>query len=218
MCFTGPGIVYSSETTYAVELKEINTSSEISEINTILIKEKPEQKSGMNVNYLTVGVGAIISMLLFVITIQLCKNSAKRKKLTEQKGNCSEVGYESSNQIQHAGDGEYKTISLSQQNGQLMQNMDHVYHQIDECMELVQTTASSNIASDFKSEMLEANDPTYPDKGMDDLGVRSSKGFSLPSVKGKRFNTDSYIQPVIVLENKPANNKKETSLYIDVIE
>lgn len=69
--------------------------------------------SGMNVNYLTVGVGAIISMLLFVITIQLCKNSksAKRKKSTEQKGYCSQVGYESSIQIQHSGDGEYKTIS-----------------------------------------------------------------------------------------------------------
>lgn len=101
--------------TSAVELKETYTNSEISEMNTILIKEKPEQMSGMNVNYLTVGVGAIISMLLFVITIQLCKNSksAKRKKSTEQKGYCSQVGYESSIQIQHSGDGEYKTISLS---------------------------------------------------------------------------------------------------------
>lgn len=221
MCFTG--IVYSSETrmyTYAVELKETYTNSEISEINTILIKEKPEQMSGMNVNYLTVGVGAIISMLLFVITIQLCKNSkfAKRKKSTEEKGYCSQVGYESSIQIQHSGDGEYKTISLSHLNGQFMQNTDHVYHQIDECMELVQTMAFSNIASDFKSDMLEANEPTYPDKGMDDLGDRSSKWFSLPSIKGKRSDTDSYIQPVLVLENKPSNNKKETSLYIDVIE
>lgn len=129
MCFTGN--VYSPETriyTDAVELKETYTSSGISEINTILIKEQPEQMSGMNVNYLTVGLGAIISMLLFVITMQLCKNSqsAKRKKSTEQKGYCSQVGYESSHQIQHAGDGEYNMISLSQQNGQFMQNMDHV--------------------------------------------------------------------------------------------
>lgn len=85
-------------------------------------------------------------------------------------------------------------------------------------MELVQTMAFSNIASDFKSDMLEANESTYPDKGMDDLGDRSSKWFSLPSIKGKRSDTDSYIQPVLVLENKPSNNKKETCLYIDVIE
>lgn len=217
------GNVYSPETriyTDAVELKETYTSSGISEINTILIKEQPEQMSGMNVNYLTVGLGAIISMLLFVITMQLCKNSqsAKRKKSTEQKGYCSQVGYESSHQIQHAGDGEYNMISLSQQNGQFMQNMDHVYHQIDECMELVQTTVFSNIASDFKSEMSEVNEPTYPDKGMDNLGDRSSKWYSLPSIRDKRSDTDSYIQPVIVLENKPSNNKKENSMYIDVLE
>lgn len=221
ICFTGN--VYSPETriyTDAVELKETYTSSGISEINTILIKEQPEQMSGMNVNYLTVGLGAIISMLLFVITMQLCKNSqsAKRKKSTEQKGYCSQVGYESSHQIQHAGDGEYNMISLSQQNGQFMQNMDHVYHQIDECMELVQTTAFSNIASDFKSEMSEVNEPTYPDKGMDNLGDRSSKWFSLPSIRDKRSDTNSYIQPVIVPENKPSNNKKENSMYIDVLE
>lgn len=206
--------------TYAVELKETYTSSEISKINTIIIKEKPEQKSVINANYLTVGVGALIVMLLFIITIQLCKHSksAKRKKSTEQKEFCSQVSYESSIQIQHSGDGEYKTNSLSHQNGQFMQTTDHVYHQIDECMELVKTTAFSNTASDFDNDivMLE-NEPTFLDKEKDDLGDRSSKWFSLPSTKGKRFDTDSYIQPVIVLENKLSNNKEETSLYIDVI-
>lgn len=209
MCFTG--ILYSSETriyTYAVELKETYTSSVIPEINTILTKEKPEQKNGINANYLTVGVGAIISMLLFVITIQLCKNiqSAKRKKSPEHKGYCSQVGDESSNRLQQAGDEEYKTTPLSKQKSQVMQKMDDVYHQIDECMELVQTTAFSN-----------TNEPTFIDKEKDDLGDRTSKWFSLPSTKGKRFDTDSYIQPVIVLENKLSNNKEETSLYIDAI-
>lgn len=208
--------------TYGVEQKETYTSFVIPDINTILhvTKEKPEQHSGINANYLTIGVGAIISILLFVITMQLCKNSqsAKRKKTPEHKGYCSQVGDESSNQIEHAGNGEYKTISLSQQKGQFMQKMHHVYHQIDECMELVQTTAFSNTASDLDSDivMLE-NKPTFLDKEKNDLGDQTSKWSSLPSTKGKRFDTDSYIQPVIVLENKPSNEREETSLYIDAI-
>lgn len=103
--------------TYGVEQKETYTSFVIPDINTILpvTKEQPEQNSGINANYLTIGVGSIISILLFVITMQLCKNSqfANRKKTPEHKGYCSQVGNESSNQIEDAGDGEYKTIPLS---------------------------------------------------------------------------------------------------------
>lgn len=96
-------------------------------------------------------------MLLLIIVIQLFKKSqsAKRKTSDEQKRNVKKSCDESSSQFQHGGNEDYIEIPSCQQLNHYYRPMDAVYHEIDECVDLMKTPVSSNAANDFKSLTVE---------------------------------------------------------------
>lgn len=121
------------------------TQSVISKTNThFFIPEKSVQKSGINENYLTVGVGTVVSMLLIVILVKLSmkSRSGKRKTLNEQRRNVNKIRDEFSIQHRHGEVEEYTKILSSQHLSHLYQPVDAVYHEIDECMELMITPST----------------------------------------------------------------------------
>lgn len=89
----------------------------ISKTNThFFIPEKSVQKSEINENYLSVGVGTVISMLLIVILVKLSmkSRSGTRKTLNEQRRNMNKIHDESSIQHHHGEVEEYTKILSSQ--------------------------------------------------------------------------------------------------------
>lgn len=121
---------------------------------TLSLREKPLQNSELNTSYLLVSVGIIISIILFLILIQFCKNSQSSNKKpipTQQKSNADEiVGY--SSHCCHSGQGkDYKIISSSWDSSHLYQQMDTVYHEIDECLGLMPKPAFPNAVSSLHS-------------------------------------------------------------------
>lgn len=92
-------------------------------------------------------------MLLLIIVIQLCKKSQSSKRISpdEQKRNVYKSCDESPSQFEHGKNEEYIEISSSQQLSHMYQPMDSVYHEIDECMDLLKTPASSNAANDLEN-------------------------------------------------------------------
>lgn len=93
---------------------------------TISLTEKPLQNSELNTKYLLVGVGIIISIILFIILIHLCKNSQSSNKPptpTQQKSNDNETVGDTSHRS-HSGQGkDYKTISSSRDSSHLYRHM-----------------------------------------------------------------------------------------------
>lgn len=187
-----------------------------SETITFFITEKSEKTT----NYLTVGVGAVIAMLLIIIVIQLFKKSqsAKRKTSSEQKRNMNKLYDESSSQFQHGANEKYIKIPSSQQLTHYYRPMDDVYHEIDECLDLLKSSASSNAASDLESHTVEFKELTPFDKRDDILNTQNRKMYLLPISNGTCSHTDNpdlYIQPVFD-ENKKPENKVKTYSYIEI--
>lgn len=187
------------------------------------LTEKPLQNSELNTNYLLVGVGIIISIILFIILIQLCKNSqsANKKQLTQQERNDNEMVCKSSHRS-HSGEGkDYKIISSSRDSSHLYRHMDTVYHEIDECMELMPTPALPNAGSSLDSNTVLSDFKHTENLKSKDDGVQTSNLHVLPS----KQITSSYTnisklnpQPECVLKNVKTENKEEIGSYVNVTE
>lgn len=200
------------------KLKDTNSTSNILDRNTFYVTENPIQNSGLYSNYLIVGVGVVISMFLFMILIQLCKNSrtAKRNKFTRQKRNTNEKPDESSHPRTYRENKEYKTISSSRNSSRLYRPMDIVYHEIDECMEMMPTPTFQNVASklDCNTVPLDLKHHSSLKRKYDDDQTR--KLHLLPSTKitcSDRDKSKLNPQPENVLENIDTANKEETVFY-----
>lgn len=212
---------YTSKTKH---LKDVNSSRFVTKsTDTSLITEKPVEKNRIDTIYLTVSVGIIISMLLFIIVIQLCKKSKSiRKKPSQQKSNVNQICEEFYNDPQNREDEKYKKISSSQRFNHFYRNMDAVYNEIDERVEPIHTAAFKNGASEFESDtiLLQLKDSSSLKKINDGIISQSSDLYLLPNTNGECeediINSDSYIQPVSVLKNEVPDNKVETCSYVDI--
>lgn len=200
-----------------------STISMISEEKTQFITEKPLQKSGMNTINLLVVTGAVISILLLIIVIQLCKSqSTKRKSFIQQKGNREESSDKSSARPDNKEDKQYKTISSSQQLKHLYQHVDVVYEDIDENVDITLNPDHSKAANSIESYKgpTEFYDLSSVEERKYDSRAHSSDLYLLPSNKrncSDTNNSDEYLQPVFVLEDKK-HEDNEAHLYIDVTE
>lgn len=211
---------YTSKTKH---LKVVNTSRFVTKsINTSLITEKPLEKNKMDNNYLTVSLVIIIIMLLFIIVIQLCKSKSARKKPSQQNSNVNQICEEFRNDPQNREDEKYKRISSSQRFNHFYRNMDDVYHEIDESVELIHTAAFKNGASEFESITFPQHlkDSSSLKKINDGIIPQSNDLYLLPISTGEREeeinNFDSYIQPVSVLKNEVPDNNVEMCSYADI--
>lgn len=154
------------------------------QIHVFFIPEKPVQTNGINENYLTVGVGTVICVLLIVILVKLSmkSRSGKRKVLNEQRRNVNKIRDGSSIQHHHGEVEEYTEILSSQHLSHLYQPVDAVYHEIDECMELMVTPFSLKADNDSEGQTVPMTftDATSLEKISNDSNVQTSDLFLLP--------------------------------------
>lgn len=212
--FTAEGYIDLEST----KLKDIKSSSHILDRSTFYVTVNPMKNSEFNSNYLVGGIGVVISIFLFMILIQLCKNSrnAKRKKFTRQKRNINEKPDEPSHRRTYRENIEYKTISSSRNSNHLYRPMDMVYHEIDECMDMIPTPTFQNVASnlDCQTVPLDLKHQSSIRKKYDD--DQTSKLHLLPCTKITCLDTGKSKlnpRPESVHENIDTATQEETGFY-----
>lgn len=125
------------------------------------------------------------------------------------------------NDAQNREDENYTKISSSQRFSHFNRHMDAVYNELEESVELIHTAAVKNGASEFEGDTipLRVKDSVSFQKINDDIIPQSSDFYLLPNTKREcedTDNSDSYIQPVSVLEYEVSGNKVETCSYVDI--
>lgn len=177
----------------------------------IFSKETSMQKREINTNYLLAGAGAVIFLLLFIIVIQTCRKSksAKRKSLLQYKCNENQTGDETFKRPPNGSSENYLNITSSKQSNHVYQQMDHLYHEIDESMEVMQMQPSTDTATEFGDHNLPhcINNPINVTK--DHLNAQTIESYVIPSTCLDIEKAD-YLQPVIVHANKGIEGKQET--------
>lgn len=196
-------------------LKSTNTMFLFTEIYTkdqFFSKETPLQRGEMNTKYLLAGAGAVIFMLLIIIVIQTSRKSksAKRKSLLQHKCNENQTGDERK---------KYFNLTSFKQPNHVYQDMDSVYHEIDESVELMPIPASTGTTTEFGDNNLPKciNNPIKVTKN-DEINAQTSESFVLPSTESVCADKDNadYLQPVFVHANIEIERKQETHTYINV--
>lgn len=216
--------VFTSKGSYTEPTITNSVNSMMLETNTLFITEKPVLNKEMNTNYLTVGVGVIIAMLFFIILKQFCKPShySNRKPFFHRKRNIDPMCDESSNRPHKSNEKEYKFISSSQEMFPNYQQMNTVYHEIDECMEINEPSDYLNAETDLggNTDRFEFRNLTSVVKN-DDINSQTSSLYLLPCTSAKSIGSetdksDLYLQPICILENNKQEEKEETHSYTDV--
>lgn len=147
--------------------------------------------------------------------IQICK-SAKKKSSLQHKGDENQTCDETFNGPPNALSKKYFSIISSKQSNHDYQHMDPMYHEIDESLELMPISASTDTTSKFGDHNLpdcinNQNNVTESDY----LNAQTSKSYVLPNTCPDTEKTD-YYQPVVILANIEIESKQETHSYIDV--
>lgn len=108
--------------------------------------------------------------------------SGKRKLLHEQRRNVSKIRDGSTIQHHHGEVEEYTEILSSQHLSHLYQPVDAVYHEINECMELMVTPFSLKADNDSEGQTVPMTftDATSLEKISNDLNVQTSDLYLLP--------------------------------------
>lgn len=177
-------------------------------------KETPLHKSDINSNYLLAGSGTVIFVLLIVIVIQTTRKSTSAKKKHQT---CDETF----KRLPNSHSKKYLNIpSSSTQSNHFYQQMDSVYQEIDESVELVQIPTSTETAIEFGEHSLSKchNKSVSNVTEHDDLNAQTSELYVLPSAESMYPDTDKadYLQPVFVHAKIEIESKQETHSHIDV--
>lgn len=215
--FTSKGAITESPITNSANIMTLET-------HTLSAIEKPILNTEMNTNYLEISIGVIIAMLFFIILKQFCKpsQSLKQKAFFQRERNIDQMCNESSNHPHKSNEKEYKSMSSSLQMDPNFQQMDTMYHEIDECMELNKPSDFLNAETDPEdsTDRFEFNDLTTVLKN-DDMSSQTSSLYLLPCTGGKSIGsdtdkTDVYLQPTFIPKNDNPEDKEEIHSYIDV--
>lgn len=201
-----------------------SANSMILETNTLFVTKIPVLNRELNTNYLTVGVGVIIAMLFFIILKQFCKKSqsSNKKLCVQRKRNIDQMCDETSNHSHNSNETNYKVISPSQQLDHNYKEMNAVYEEIDDCMELNEPSDFLNEETDLKgnTDRFEFIDLKSVVKN-DDISSPTSSLYLLPSRGGKSIGSDTdksdlYLQPIFIHENNKPEEKEEIHSYIEI--
>lgn len=128
---------FLAERVYSLETHKVKDSS-----------GTPLQKSELNTNYLLAGVGAVIFMILFVIVIEIRRISkpSKRKPLLLPKRHENQTCDETFKRLPNGSSLTYLNKTSSKQSNHFSQ---HMYHEIDESVELMQIPDSTDLPTAF---------------------------------------------------------------------
>lgn len=141
--------VFKSETTNVKDT--LSTLSTFSETSGFAIEENLWKKGELNKTYVVAGVGFVVSVLLILIVIQLCRKPgyAKREALTKkQTVNKPDDGLP--NQTHFKSNQKYLEYSSSQQPNHLY--LDPVYYELDECVAPMEIPTYLNVISTTESD------------------------------------------------------------------
>lgn len=159
--------------------------------NIVFPTVKPDFRNEFQATYMLVGVGALISLFLFIIVIQHCKKSktSKKRNVSRRTNNDAELIAESSTQGNQRG---YNII--------YEQPKDHLY-------------SSCEVQYEEINESLEMSIPTIPNMSTsrEDVFVVGVADESKIGVN----STDCYLMPIFV-RDAPTTSRKEQEVYINV--
>lgn len=102
-------------------------------------------KGTLNTNYIVAGVGAVMSLLLFILVFQSCKTSKRARRLIQGTQNKKEQGDKSSNK-QYT-----ENNKMYEDNAHFYHHIDAVYLDKDQCECVISVPICSNKSQDFKT-------------------------------------------------------------------
>jgi hypothetical protein len=202
------------------QYRSLNASSASSSFNTkttdpyttAFSSKSPTTDSNgeINSNYLIIGVGALLAVLLLVIIIQKClKTNSTRGNVSSRKSNESNMPPDSSD----ADKKKYGKLYQSGNKDHLYRRMESDYQEIDECLEMV-NMIDKQVKSQDSSLHPETNDSYLsPVAGSDDfVEPETQQGYIEPQNLLPRLHS-----PRIPVGRKHSTDKGPHS-YIKVIE
>lgn len=166
-----------------------------------IIWPKSESNIKSNATYILTGTGIVISVLLFILVLQLCKKSRSIQKnnINKERKNDAKVGYASSNRFQHVSDGPCSKRSCIKSG--CSHQIESEYDEISECLRFVQAPVFLN---DFESSNTAPGD-------VNELSCTDEPNLNAD-------DSEFYLQPVFSHGNKKDRNTEEIHQYIDIID
>lgn len=131
---------FKSETTNVKDTSSmLSTFSETSRFDT---EENIWKKGELNMTYVVAGVGFVVSVLLILIVIQLCRKPWYAKRALTKKLTVSKLDDELTNQTHFNNNQKYMKSSFPQQRNHLY--LDPVYYELDDCAAPMEIPTNSN--------------------------------------------------------------------------
>lgn len=190
--------------------------------------ENPLAESEINTRYILIGVGAVVSLLLFILVVQSCRkaNSTRRKSLKSRNRNKTDK--ESTDTQQHGKDRFCNKIALQKIPNQLFYHSDAKNHRMEEESTSLQVSSTpiyqqathvfANNTLPLKSKY--SHRPERP--ANHDFNVPTCDLYALPRPCTSEIclaanRRDPYIQPIFVCAFDRPNNTVKSHSYIDII-
>lgn len=196
------------------------TFPEFAEKMTLSIPEQYGPRDKTNVNYLVVGVGGVISIVLFILVMQLY-----RKQKCSIRGSASlpivngnDTRNESRNKTQNWHRKRSYQIPEENKSSRCYDHINTEYQEIDEFSEKKNESTFLNASGCFE---IESNFfSTYPSiNNVSRLPSNTSCGQQLPINKCSEIDhSDAYLQPLSGYEKQHAKNADEIQSCDDVLE
>ena len=194
-------------TSYKIEDTTRDDSTNIKK-NIQFVTVKPEYKHEFQAIYMLVGVGALISVFLFIIVIQLCKKSSSSRKRNRQSRDDNAFNNETLNQTNQRG---YNIIS-EQFKDHSYRSFEDQYAEINESLEMDILNASSmqDNNGSFASLYLNSQPTDKFENTTNNITVHDMAEEMKADVDG------SYLKPIFVQREPKAYGAKQEKVYINV--
>ena len=196
-------------TSYKIEETTRDGSTNIKK-NIQFITVKPENTNEFQAIYMLVGVGALISLFLFIIVIQLCKKSSSSRKRNRQSRDDNAFNNETLNQTNQRG---YNVIS-EQLKDHSYRSFEDQYAEINERlgMDILNATSMQDNNGTFASLYLNSQPTDKFEDTTNNITVHDMAEEMKVDVDG----TNSYLKPIFVQREPKTYGAKQEKVYINV--
>ena len=178
--------------------------------NIQFVTVKPEYKYEFQAIYMLVGVGALISVFLFIIVIQLCKKSSSSRKRNRHSRDDNAFNNETLNQTNQRG---YNIIS-EQFKDHSYRSFEDQYAEINESLEMNILNASSMQDNNGSFASLYLN--SQPTDKFEDTTNNITVHDMAEEMKLDVDGSNSYLKPIFVQREPNAYGAKQEKVYINV--
>lgn len=206
--------LYFTGTSYKIEDTTRDDSTNIKK-NIHFVTVKPEYKNEFRAIhvYMLVGIGALISLFLFIIVIQLCKksSSSRKRNISLQSRDDNALNSETLNQTNQRG---YNFIS-EQLKDHSYRSFEDQYAEINEGLEMdilhVNDSSMDDNNGTFASHYLNSQ----PTDKFEDTANNISIDDMVEEIKVDVNASNSYLKPIFVQREPKTHGAKEEKVYIN---